>query len=109
METGGKVSKLKKYIQIAFWFNKGSKSVMWKKFKTILSKNQEAFHNKITGDEIIPRASQLALTYNKLKQQWAYVTQTINQMKKRLGMDSILSEEKNKWWENIQCITNCST
>ena len=33
-------------------------------------------------------------------QQRAYVIQTINQ-KKKLGMDSILREEKGQWWENL--------
>ena len=26
-------------------------------------------------------------------------------MKKRVGMDSILKEEKGTWWENIGCVT----
>ena len=30
-----------------------------------------------------------------------------NQMKKRLGMDSMLREETGQWWENIGCIINC--
>lgn len=30
---------------------------------------------------------------------------TNSQMTKKLGMDSILSEEKNQWWESTGCIT----
>ena len=33
-------------------------------------------------------------TYHNMKQKWAYVTEKINQMKKGVGMDSILQEEK---------------
>ena len=29
------------------------------------------------------------------------------QMKKRLGIDSILREEKGQWWGNTECIINC--
>ena len=36
--------------------------------------------------------------------EWAYVTQTVNQMKKRLGTASTLWEEKGQWWENITCV-----
>ena len=56
---------------------------------------------------IFPSTNQLAWTYHYLKQQWAYVTQTINEMKQRLGMNCILREEKHQWWENIGCITMC--
>ena len=48
--------------------------------------------------EIWRVTSQLAETYQNLKQQqWAYVTQTVNRIKKRLGRDSILRKEKGQW------------
>ena len=58
-------------------------------------------------NEVSSKTSQLAWTYSNLKQQQcANVTQTTNQMKKKLGIDSILSMEKGQWWENIGCIIN---
>ena len=30
-------------------------------------------------------------------------------MKKKLGMDSILTDEKGEWWENMECIINCKS
>lgn len=53
------------------------------------------------------KASQLAWTNRNLKQLQTYVTQAINQIKKRLDMDSILRKERSQWWENVGCLINC--
>ena len=53
------------------------------------------------------KTSQLAWTQRNLQQWWAYVTKTINKMKKSLVMDSILREEKDQWRESTECIINC--
>ena len=77
-------------LQIANW-----------KFKQTIPKAKNAQNSTVT--------SQLAWTYRNLKQKWTDVTQKNNQMKKRLGMDSIWREEKGQWWEDIGCIINCKS
>ena len=80
--------------------------------KTILlqgfARNISIFTQKLTT-KLETKTSQLVWTYGNLKQQWAYPTQTMNQMEKRLGTESILREEKSQWWENTECIINCKS
>ena len=45
---------------------------------------------------VLKKTRQLAWNYCNLKQQWANVAETINQMKKKLGIDAILREERGK-------------
>ena len=53
------------------------------------------------------KASQLAWTNRNLKQLQTYVTHAINQIKKRLDINSILRKEKSQRWENVGCLINC--